>query len=103
MHNRKTDGISFIKIISRPRRLRCLPVDMQPLRFTFGDYSVPPSLLITTFFCFQKACGMCSIWICLLIRMGWAHLLSTNVHPAPLPMLLGASLSSELKERKKRG
>lgn len=56
-----------------------------PEIYTWGFFCSSLSLLIITLLCFQKACGMCSIWIWLLIRMCWRHLLSTNVHPAPNP------------------
>lgn len=89
MQNRKADGISLIKIISDLLGMLGGSVAFQwiwcPEIYTWGLSCSSLFLLITTLLCFQKACGMCSIWIWLLIRMCWRHPLSTNVHPTSNP------------------
>lgn len=84
-----------------PMGICYLPVDMEPLRFTLRDYSVPPSpyhnsLLFST-----------GLWYVLHLDMPPNKDVletspSTNGHPTP-PVLSGASLSSDLQARKKHG
>lgn len=77
MQNRKTDGINFIKRVCHLVGIPWGSVTFQwiwsPWDLHLGIILFLP-LLITTLFCFPRACGMCSIWICLLIRMCWRHL-----------------------------